>query len=185
MTAFIQDLRFAARFLRKSPVFTLIAIATLALGIGGATSVFSLVNGILLKPLAYQDPDRLVLISESIPGAPLANPVLPASANHFETWRREAKSFQNMAALRWERMTLRGTGGPRAVGAVTATAGFLATLGVSPLIGRDFTTEEDQPGRDRVVLITDRLWRTELAASPGVIGQSLRLDGQPHQIIGI
>jgi predicted permease len=185
LSSFIRDLRFAGRFLRKTPGFTVIAVATLALGIGGTTAVFSLVNGILLRPLAYQDPDRLVLISESFPGARRANSVLPACANHFEEWRRKASSFKDMAALRWERMTLSGSGGPRTVGAATVSASFLSTLGVSPLLGRDFTVEEDQPGRDRVILVTDRLWRSDLAASPSIIGQSLRLDGQPHQIIGV
>jgi putative ABC transport system permease protein len=146
-------------------------VATLALGIGGTTAVFSLVNGILLKPLAYHDPDRLVLISEFIPGLRNREAALPACANHFERWRGQASSFENIAALRWAGMTLTSSGGPRTVGGVVASAGFLATLGVSPRLGRDFAAEDDQPGRERVILVTDRFWRSDLAASSAVIGQ--------------
>ena len=185
MSGIFQDLRYAVRLLLKTPGFSLIAVATLALGIGGATAVFSLVNTILLKPLPFHDPDRLVLILESMPGMRARYPTLPACANHFERWRQQAGSFENMAALRWVGMTLSNSAQPRNVGAALVSSGFLGTLGVSPRLGRDFAAEEDQPGKEQVVIVTDRFWRSELAASSAVIGRSIRLDGQPHEIIGV
>lgn len=185
MRDFLRDLRYAARFLRRTPGFTLTATLTLALGIGGTTAVFSLVHNIVLKPLAYRDADRLVVVSESLSGPGLKIPPLPASSNHFYRWRGEARSFENMTALRWVSMTLTGANGPREVGAATVTASFLGTLGVQPRLGRDFAPAEDQAGQNRVVLVTDRFWRSELRASPDAVGRTVRLDGEPHEVIGV
>ena len=110
MTNLIQDVRYALRTLAKTPGFTLVVGATLALGIGGTSAVFSLVNGILLKPLPYPDPDRLVLIFESVPEIRDRFPQAPVNAYHFRTWRKEAKSFETMAAMDWDNMTLTGAG---------------------------------------------------------------------------
>ncbi|MCP5112856.1 MAG: hypothetical protein GY953_18670, partial [bacterium] len=169
----------------KSPGFSLIGIATLALGIGGATAVFSLVNGIILKPLPYEDPDRLALIFEVVPAMRERYPLFPVAASHFEIWRDQSQSFVNLTAFRWARMALTGAGEPRMVGAARVSAGFLDTLGTAPRMGRDFTPADDQPGNDTVIIITDRLWRNRFGASPSAIGQKLRLDGRPFEIIGV
>lgn len=185
MRDFLRDVRLALRRLRRTPGFTVIATLTLALGIGGTTAVFSLVHGVVLKPLAFRDAERLVVVSESLTGPGMKIPSLPASANHFERWRREARSFENMTALRWIGMTLASASGPREVGAAIVTSGFFGTLGAAPRLGRDFTAEDDQPERNRVVVVTDRFWRNELGASPAAVGRPVRLDGEPHEVIGV
>ncbi len=185
MTSLLQDLRYALRTFGRSPAFTAVVVGTLALGIGGTTAIYSLVHGILLKPLPYPDPDRLVLIFESIPEMRDRYPLVPVNAYHFQTWQREAKSFEHLAAMDWENMTLTGVGEPQVVGAAMVSAGFFGTLGVRPRIGRDFSKEEDQPGKDQVAVITDWMWRNRFEADPNIIGRKLLLSGRPFDIIGV
>ncbi len=185
MINIVRDIRHAVRSLIKTPGFSLVAIATLALGIGGTTAVFSLVNGIILKPLSYPQPGRLVFPSESFPALRDRYPFVPVCANHFETWRDKAGSFSSMAAIQWVTMTLNDAGAPAELGAAWVSADFFGTLGVPPRMGRDFADDDDQPGSDDVIIITDRLWRGRLGASSSVLGQTLRLDGKPYEIIGV
>jgi putative ABC transport system permease protein len=185
MQNLLRDIRLAIRGLKRTPGFSLAAIGTLALGIGGVTAVFSLVNGILLKPLAYHEPERLVLLFESVPAVADRYPMLPAAASHFEQWREQAASLEDLAAIHWSTLTLTGAREPRSVGAISVSASFLRTLGVSPAAGRDFTADDDHPGNDRVVIVTDRYWRAQLSSSASAIGQTLRLNGQLHEVIGV
>ncbi|MCP5120193.1 MAG: ABC transporter permease [bacterium] len=185
MDRLLRDIRFAIRALRSSPAFSLAAVGTLALGIGGTTAVFSLVSGIILEPLNYPEPEQLVLLNESAPVFGDRYPFVPVSANHFETWRDEAESFTSMAAMRWRTMALTDFGEPVELGAAGVSADFFRTLGTTPRMGRDFTAEDDQPGADGVVIITNRLWRGRLGASPSILGQTLHLDGQTYEVIGV
>ncbi len=159
-------------------------VLSLALGIGSATALFSLVNTVVLKPLAYREPGRLVYIREVVP--PLAHiyPTLPVNFQHFQSWRGHSRSFESLSALASSDAVLAG-GNPELVGTALVTANFFATLGVQPQLGRTFLADEEQPGRNLVAVISDSLWRRRLAASPEIAGQTIRLDGTPYTVAGV
>ncbi len=182
--AFSQDLRFASRALYRAPAFTLVAILSLALGIGAATALFSLVNTVVLKPLAYREPGRLVYVREVVP--PLAHiyPTLPVNFEHFRFWRDHTRSFESLSALASGNAVLAG-GDPELVGTALVTANFFETLGVQPRLGRTFLPDEEEPSRNLVAVITDSLWRRRFGASPGIAGQTMRLDGAPCLVAGV
>lgn len=142
MKNLVQDLRYAVRMLAKSPVFTAIAILTLALGIGGNTAIFSVVNAVLLRPLPYQNPEQLVVLSEKSPQFE----EMSVGYLNYEDWRAQNHSFAEMAAFRHESFNLSDSGTAEHVQARQASAGLLTLLGVHPLLGRDFLPEEDRPG---------------------------------------
>lgn len=177
--------RQAVRSLLKSPAYSAIALATLAIGIGANAAIFSIVDGVLLKPLAYRDPDRLVLIREIFP--PLAHlyPKLPANLNHFFEWRREARSFDGIAAARMDGFNLASPGEPELLPVAFVSWNYFSVLGVEPRLGRSFTAEEEQPSHNNSVVITDSLWRRRFGANPSVIGQSVMLNGQSYSIVGV
>ena len=181
--ALSQDLRVAVRTLFRAPAFTCVAVASLALGTGAATALFSLVDTVAIKPLAYREPGQLVFIREVLP--PLAHiyPSLPVNMQHFRVWRDQARSFDSLSAVE-PGSVLAGDGEPEVLGAAGITANLFDTLGVRPVIGRGFLPEEEQPDKDPVV-ITDRLWRRRFGASRAVVGQKVRLDGRPHTVVGI
>ena len=178
----LLDVRFAFRMLRKSPGFTAVVILTLALGIGANTAMFSVVQGVVLAPLHYSEPDRLVMVLESN----LRFPQDAISYPNFLDWQRSARSFQQMAVVRLgQGFDLTGPGSPEHLGGDEISSGFLGTLGVEPSLGRDFTPQEDQRGGAPVVIISNRLWRSRFGADPQALGQSVALGGIDYTIVGI
>ncbi|HEY6946131.1 MAG TPA: permease prefix domain 1-containing protein, partial [Candidatus Acidoferrum sp.] len=158
-----QDVRYAARTLRKSPGFTTVAVLTLALGIGANTAMFSVVRGVVLAPLPYFQPDRLVMLLES--NQRFARDAI--SYPNFVDWQRSALSFEQMAAIMLHQgFDLSGPGAPEHLDGVQVTAGFFSTLGVAPSLGREFWPQEDRHGGTPVVIISNRLWRNRLGADP-------------------
>jgi putative ABC transport system permease protein len=180
----LTDLRYALRNLRLAPGFALAAIGSIALGIAGNVTVFSLVNAILLKPLPYPEANRLVAISSVLPsGADLG-----VLGIHILRWRSEVESFESIEGVYTSLKNTRnldGPGDPESVGAVRITAGFFDQLGVKPQLGRWFTRSEEQLGEADVVILSDALWRRRFSADPRAIDSRILLDGQPHTVIGV
>jgi putative ABC transport system permease protein len=180
----LQDLRYAARALRKSPGFTAIAALTLALGVGANSAIFSVVNAVMLRPLPFAEPDRLVRVWES--NVERGWPTFATSHPNFLDWRAQAGSFESLAAMQNAGFTWSGNGEAEIILGLNVTATFLPTLNVSPAIGRNFLDEEDRPGGNtRVVLIGDGLWRRAFGGDPGVVGRAITLNSQPYTIIGV
>jgi putative ABC transport system permease protein len=184
MTNVWQDLRYAARALRKSPGFTLIAALTLALGVGANTAIFSVVNAVMLRPLPFQEPDRLVRIWES--NVERGWSTFAVSHPNFLDFRAQARSFDSLAAMQNAGFTWAASGTAEIVLGLQVTATFLPTLKITPVIGRNFLDEEDRPGGNtRVVLIGDGFWRRALGGDPNAVGRTITLNSQPYTIIGV
>ena len=183
--ALASDLRFTGRVLRKSPAFTLIAVATLALGIGANTAMFSVVDHVLLRPLAYREAPRLYAVHEVVPRFAHIAPMIPVNAMHFGEWRRNTQAFEQMALIGGLSMSLTGHGDPERIPSARVSPALFRMLGVEAAIGRTFTDTEDQPGKDDVVVIDHALWTRRFGADPAVIGRSLTLDGRPYRVIGV
>ena len=181
----LTDLRHTLRGLRRDPAYTSVALLTLALGIAANTVIFSIVDGVLLRPLAYHDSGRLVVVNEIIPELARQYPRLPVNARHYFEWRERSASFQQLAIVDSGRSVLTGLGDPAQlkVGLVSAT--LLPMLGVRPVLGRLFLEEEDQPGRADVVIISEGMWTQRLGRDPRVIGRSITLDGVPRTVVGV
>jgi ABC-type antimicrobial peptide transport system permease subunit len=184
-----QDLRFGLRTLRQSPVFAAVAILTLALGIGANTAIFSVVHSALLRPLPYAQPDRLITIGEvrgqQAPSGRLSNEFWNASYPDYLDWRAQSKTFVSLAGFDADGFTLRGAGEPESVPAVEATTNFFSTLGVKPILGRDFRPGEDAGSGPYVAILTHSFWIDRFAADPQVIGRSIQLDSNSVTVIGI
>ena len=185
MDAFVNDLRYAARSLRRTPGFTVAAVLTLAIGIGANTAIFSIVDHVILRPLAYDDPDRLYVVHEVAPRLAHITPAIPVSANHFLQWKRGTNAFESMALLGDVSLNLTGAGEPEKLVGARASADLFPMLGVAAQLGRVFLPEEDEVGRDRVVVLDDALWRSKFAADRGIVGRTITLDGQPHTVVGV
>jgi putative ABC transport system permease protein len=186
MPGVVQDIRYAARGLAKTPGFTTVAVLTLGLGIGANTAIFSIVDHVILRPLAYHDPDRLYVVHEFIPKfAHLAPNGVPVVANHFLEWKRSSTAFESMALLSDMTVNLTGSGEPEQIAGARVSADLFQMLGVQPQLGRTFAADEDQQGRDRIVIINDELWRRRFAADPRVIGTKAMLNGEPYEIVGV
>jgi putative ABC transport system permease protein len=181
----IQDLRYATRMMRKAPGFSVVAVLTLALGIGATTAIFSVVDTVVLQPLAYRNPKQLVVVHEVIPTLSNLTPFTPVNALHFREWRKVSRAFERMSLVGIVNVNLTGAGEPDRLLAGRVSSNLFATLGVEPQLGRSFLEEEDQPGRDRVVVLNDALWRRRFAADPAVIGRTIRLDGEPYEVVGV
>lgn len=178
----LLDVRFAFRMLRKSPAFTTVIILTLALGIGANTAMFSVVRGVVLAPLHYSDPDRLVMVLESN----LRFPQDAISYPNFLDWQCSARSFQQMAVVRLQQgFDVTGPGTPEHLTGDEVSSGFLGTLGVEPSFGRDFSPQEDQRGGAPVVIISNRLWRSRFGGNPQALGKSVALGGIAYTVVGI
>ena len=180
MSRLMQDIRYALRLLRKSPAFTGIAVLTLALGIGANTAIFSVVNGVLLRPLPFRDPSRLVLIAERS-----SFPVISTSYENYLDWRDQSHSFESMEAVRGGAITLTGAGEPERLNVQMTTAGLFPMLGISAQLGRTFLAEEDRAGGTPVVLLSYGLWQRRFGASKAVIGKPINLDSQPYTVVGV
>jgi predicted permease len=177
----VKDVRFAARTLRKSPAFTLTVVIALALGIGANTAVFSVVDGILLKPLGFEDPNRLVRVWEHNSGLDHAAIAYP----NFRDWKDLNSSFDQLAAFRDTAFALQGREGPERIDGRQVSANFLSTLGVAPAAGRDFSADDDKPGASLVVIISDALWARTFGRDPAALGKPIILNDDSYVIIGI
>ena len=185
MRKLLDDLRYAMRQLRKSPGFTLTAVLTLALGIGATTAIFTLVFDVLLKPLPYTLPGQLTVMEEQVAEFRDIYPTLPMSANHFVSWQRNSHSFQSMAVMEEELMPLGSGGRPRQISVLRTTPGLFSVLDVAPQLGRAFTPEEAQPGRERVAVLLYGVWRQQFQGDPGILGKTITLNGFPYAVIGV
>ncbi|MGB7281630.1 MAG: ABC transporter permease [Candidatus Acidiferrum sp.] len=179
----LQDTRFGLRMLRKSPGFTAIAILTLALGIGASTSIFSVVNEVLLGALPYKDPSRLAMIWNTNSRRGVNE--TPVSPGDFFEWKQRNTAFQDIAASYDNEVTLTGTGNPRLLIGYSFSANYFTILDVAPELGRTFGPQEDQPGAAKVVVLSDKLWRATFHADPQILGKPITLDGAPYSVIGI
>lgn len=177
-----MDVRQSVRRLQRSPSFAVTAIAILAIGIGANTAVFSVVNAVLLRPLPYPEPERLVAVTEIIPEFVSRLPELPANARHFVEWRSCA-CFEDVAMLDDQPWNLAGEGEPERLRGARATANFFRVLGVSAQLGRTFVADDEN--NERVVVISDALWRRRFGASPDAVGGTLVIDGAPHVVVGV
>ena len=181
MDTLLQDLRFGLRLLLRQPAFTLLVVLTLALGIGANTAIFSVVNGVLLRPLPFPSPERLVRVWGYHPGIGKETASLP----DFRDWREGAPAFEHLEACASTYFNLTGPGEPERIRAARTTAGFFQALRVPAALGRTFETGEDRQGNNRVVVLSHGFWKRHLGASPEVLGRTLTLDGNPHTIIGV
>jgi putative ABC transport system permease protein len=185
LESLLQDLRFAARMLRKNPGFTTVAVVTLALGIGANTAIFSVVNSALLRPLSYPGPEQLYLVNEIVPQLAKFSPELDANLPDFRIWQKQVHSFAGVAIAESTSADLTRAGEPEVIRGVRASANIFDVLGVRPAFGRTFRPEEDNPGRGLVVILTDPFWHSRLQGDPSALGKSITLDGVPHEIVGI
>jgi predicted permease len=179
----LQDLRYGLRTLRKHPGFTAVAVIALALGIGANTAIFSVVNTVLLRPLPYRDPDRLVMVWEDATRSGYPRDT-PAAANYID-WRDQNQVFEGMAALADQSFNLTGMGDPERLEGKRASANLFNLLGVEPLLGRGFLPEDDRPGGGRVAVLSHGLWQRRFGADPKVVGRSLELNGQSYEVVGV
>jgi predicted permease len=182
---FGKDLHYAWRTLRRNPGFSAIAIATLAFGIGATTAIFSVVDGVLIRPLGYGDENRLVAIHEVVPKFSRFAPLVPVNAMHFLEWRKSVHAFERISIIGGITLNLSGAGDPERLAAARVSPGLFPMLRARTELGRTFLEEEDQPGRDHVVVLSNQLWKRRFAADPNVIGRKIILDGQPYQVIGV
>src|SRR5437667_270164 len=181
----LNDLRFAFRQLLKNPGFTAVAVLTLALGIGANTAIFSVVNAVLLKALPYREPDRIVMLWTDNPSFNLGFHELPPAPPDLLDWRSQAHSFEQIAAFRTRLADLSEQGDPERVGGVQATANLFSLLGTQPTLGRVFSTDEEQPGKDKVAVISHGLWQRRFGGDTNIIGQFITMNHERHTIIGV
>jgi predicted permease len=177
----VQDLRFGMRMLVKSPGFAVVAILTLALGIGVNSALFSVVNGVLLKPLPYPQPEKLVWLAESKPNFATGSISFP----NFRDWQKDNRTFSGMALYRSYNFNILGLGDAEQVDARLITSDFFSVLGVNPVIGRTFASGEDDIGRAPIVMISEGLWKRKFNSSSDVLGKIINLDGTGYTIVGV
>ncbi len=183
METLFKDIRYGVRGLLKRPGFTVIALVTLALGIGANTAIFSVVNAVLLRPLQFRDPEQLVVVWEdaSFAGFPTNT---PAPANYVD-WKNQNQSFADMAAAAETSFNLTGDGEPERIQANSVNANFFQLFGVQPLLGRGFLPEEDRPGGSKVAMLSYSLWQSRYGGDRGVINREILLNGEKHTVIGV
>jgi putative ABC transport system permease protein len=184
LEVFVQDIRYGVRMLFKSPLFTAVALTTIAVGIGANTAMFSLVDAILLRPLPYPDPQRLVAAGTNQRGDSQMSPMGTAD---FLAWRDRQQSFEHVAVLSdaGGSFALSGMGEPERIPGVDVSADFFSIFGVAPLKGRGFYSGEDRPGAPAVAVISEQFWRNHLGSDPNVLNRTLILDGKQHTIVGV
>ena len=186
LEAVIQDVRFALRLLRKNPGFAAVAVLTLALGIGANTAIFSVINTVLLKPLPFQQPDRLVGVYHTPPQASFPGiATFAVSPANFLDWRSQSQAFEAMAAYGFLRFTLTGTGRPEAIPTASVNSSFFSILRARPLMGRVFLEGEDAPGRDHEVILSYSLWRGHFGGDSEIVGKSVEFNGEPFTVVGV
>jgi len=186
MRNLFSDARFSFRTLRRNPAFSAAAIVVLALGIGANTAIFSVVNAVLLRPLPFDDPSRILQVwhvppAKSFPGMTMFS-VSPAN---YLDWRSQSSSFEQMAAYGFRALTVGGKEHPEAIQAGAVASDFFPLLRVRPLLGRTFTPDEDRPGEDHVVVLGYHFWRDHFASDPNIIGHNILLDGETYSVVGV
>jgi putative ABC transport system permease protein len=183
METLLKDIRYGVRGLWKRPGFTVVAVLTLALGIGANTAIFSVVNAVLLRPLQFRDPDRLVIIWEDAGflGFPRNT---PAPANYVD-WKNQSQSFEDVAATVEQTFNLTGDGNPERVAAYAVTANFFPLFGVPPAVGRGFTPDDDRPGAHKVAVLSHELWQTRYGSDSQIINRDIQLDGEKYTVVGV
>ena len=177
----LQDLTYGLRWLRKNPGFTLLSVLMLAVGIGVNTAMFSVINAVLLRPLPYAEPDRIVWMNES--GAEIQNRMV--SYPNFVDWRARNQSFESMSIIRGYWVNITGTDRPESISSRMVTSEYFKVMRATPMMGRDFTPEDDKPGAAPVTVISYGTWQQRYAGDPNIIGKDILLDGKPHTIIGV
>ncbi|MFL5581906.1 MAG: ABC transporter permease [Gemmatimonadaceae bacterium] len=183
MDTFFRDIRYSLRRLQKTPGFTLVVVLTLALGIGANTAIFSVVNAVLLRPLPYREPEKLVTIFHLYPG--LNNLEASVSAPAYREYRDRAKSFESVAVETGMAANLTGTGEPERVPASRVSGQYFKVMGVQPQLGRALLVEEDEPGKNQVVVISDGLWKRVFGADPRIVGKKIQLNARDFEIVGV
>ena len=181
MDTIFKDLRYAFRILLKSPLLTSVAVLTLALGIGANTAIFSVLNAVVLRPLPYKEPDRLVAVWETIAG----NDKRSAAPGNFTSWREQNKTFSDMAATFYGNFNLTGNGDPERINGATVTSNLMSTLGVAPHLGRTFQPDDDQHQDQRLAIISDGLWQKRFGGDPAIVGKSITIDESAYTVIGV
>ena len=183
MDTLLQDIRYACRTLRRNPMFALVAILTLALGLGANSAIFAVVDGVLLKPLPYPDPDRLLTLWERPRSDVVQSTVAPAN---FYDWRLQSRSFAKMAAIDpYPDFILNGSGEARRLSGADVSADFFSLLGARMELGRDFLPEEDRTGSNRVVILTHATWQHYFGGRRDIVGQTVTLNDAPYTVIGV
>jgi putative ABC transport system permease protein len=178
-----SDFRYALRTFRRMPVFTAVAVVTLALGIGATTAMFTLVNSILLRPLPYPDSEHIVRIIQSYPEKGLDTWGL--NQMNLAMYRDRSTDFSAFAGYRGGSVTVQGPNGPQRIPILRVSEGFFRTIGVDPAIGRAFTLDEDSPGKNTVMILSDGAWRSRFGGDPSILGKTIDLDGQPMRVVGV
>jgi hypothetical protein len=176
-----QDLLYAVRRLRQAPGFSLVAIATLALGIGANSAIFSVVNAVLLKPLPFEEPGRLVRLSQTWEGRTTGI----YSPQNFLDVVASARDFESLAAIDGGGVTLTGRGAPARLEGAEVSTRFFNVLRVRPVLGRSFVDGENEPGRNKVAILGHRLWRERFGGDPAAVGQPIQINREPHQVVGV
>jgi len=186
MKTLVQDLRHGLRLLAKSPGFTAAAVVLLALGIGANSAIFSLVNAILVQPLPYPDSGRLVRVWHTPPQSSFPGlKTFSVSPANFLDWQAQNHVFEKMGIVHFRSLNLSGDGRPEAIQTAEVNRDFFDVLAVRPLYGRGFTLEEDSPGGPRVIVLGHELWKTRFGGDPSIVGREIRLNDQPHKVIGV
>lgn len=180
-----NDVRYAVRTLRRAPRYVVASVFTLALGIAATTVVFSLVDHIVIRPLPFDSPERIVVVREVLNEVKSVYPTIPANASHFLEWRRRCTVCTGLAAITRSSVTLTDDGGPQRLGAVRVSWNLFSLLGVTPAIGRGFLEEEDQPGRNRVVILSDATWRHRFGGDHSVVGRIITVNGASAEVVGV
>ena len=180
-----NDIRYAFRTLLRERGFASMAVLSLAVGIGANTAIFSVVNGVLLRPLPYRDPERLVTMREVAPKLTHLYPSLPVNFSHYYEWRKRWSAAESVAIIESSAPTLTGVGEPEMLNGARVSASIFRVLGVAPPLGRGFLDEEDPAGHDQVAVISDSLWKRRFSADPAIIGRKIVLNGRPHVVVGV
>ena len=183
LDALRQDARFGVRTLIRRPGFAAVAVLTLGVGMGATTAIFSLIDSVLLKPLPFHEPDRLTTVWEVRPRFNL--PRIEAAPLNYLDWEQRVQAFQSLAAYLNAFVNLTGSGTPERLEGMQVTPNLFSTLGIEPLVGRGFTAPEGSPGRTTVAILSYGLWQRRFGGDRAIVGQTIRLDGQPHQVIGV
>src|SRR5688572_30416324 len=179
----MQDIRYALRALRKQPIFALVAVLTLTLGIGGNTAIFSLLYHFLLRPLPYPDAERLVFVWNTYPGINL--PKASVSIPDYFDRRTQADALEDGALFNMRGFTLAEGGQPEQMRGLAVTPSFFTTLQRQPFLGRGFNEDEAKPDADKYVILTHGLWRSHYAAAPSIVGRDIRINGVAHRVVGV
>jgi putative ABC transport system permease protein len=178
-----QDLRYGVRMLRKYPGFAMTVMITLGLGIGANATIFSVINAVLLEPLPYREPDRLIRLWESNPGGSLIE--VAVSVPNFQDWQKDQSVFEQLAASENATFNLTGSGEPQRVAAAKITANLIPTLAVAPALGRNFLPEEEAAGATHVVLLSHGLWQRQFGSDPSLINKTIQLNGETYTVVGV